>query len=548
MFQLRSRRTLRFAEAISATASLVLALLATATVGCSAQKAAKQTTVAVTGPQTINCAVQRRVCAREQLNGDGTVGCAEYTDFKFFNSTICTLDAMETLDQACNRAFCTRATASPQTSYDYLDCVTKGGIDLSLPNAGLCQTLPAGAQRASILYLREARRCVPDPTGQFCASFEGYPQDNSKACFDLSERTAIDQLVPPSDARDGHLLIQRIVLGAPFCNPGASTQSALTYSLPASSFGTVVGGGLTVPLKVTQGTARVLRSCSAGTCQPTTLASFQARLADTTVAGVPLTNLTLRSRGDTAVATLPDPDGPSPGFNAGTLSFALEGLAAGVPSRYVVGNDGPVLMEATSSAFNLRGDFHIQDVNSQGRPLFVEVPFNLNGTPASSTTSACAAQTSLQRLFGFETAGDWTSGQAALSTVSSPLTQGCAALAVAGQNYMTIDGRPFANTQLVVQPAASVDLFVPSSQPNPYWTGALQLYLTCPSRAYYNQFMGQVELTGKPQNAFSTMRFPLPTSAQDALRQASDDCRFSFALNVNPTGRTWILDNLRLTP
>jgi len=517
--------------------------------GCSAQKAAKPTVVAVVGPQTINCAVQRRECRREQLRADGSVECAEYADTVYFNSTICTVGAVETFQQACDRAFCTRETANPHANYDYLECLTKGGRPLELPNIGLCQVLPAGSLKASLLYLRNGHQCVPDPSGQFCASFAPYPVGSSPPCIDLSERTAVDQLSVPSAARDARLWIEQAVLEAAGCNmPPPANQSALTYSIPRAPIGSVSAAGMSVAMTATQGTARVLTSCANGSCQPTSLASLQAKLADTTILGVSLTNTTLRSRNTSPVTLIDDPDGPRPGFAPGSLSFVLEGTVAGIASRYVIGNDGAVFLDAASNHLNLRGVFSFQDVTSQGRPLPVSAFLDLDGAPSSGGTPACANANSLSRLFGFETMGDWTSGQAALSVVTSPLTQGCGALAVAGQGYMTVDGRTFANTKVTVQPAVSVDLFVPSSQPNPYWTGALQLFLTCPSKVVYNQYVGQVELTGKPQNQYSTMRFPLPSALVDALHNAADDCRFSLALNVNATSRSWLLDNLRFTP
>jgi hypothetical protein len=74
------------------------------------------------------------------------------------------------------------------------------------------------------------------------------------------------------------------------------------------------------------------------------------------------------------------------------------------------------------------------------------------------------------------------------------------------------------------------------------------MYLSCPSGNVSNQYIGQVELTGKPQNHYSTLRFPLPSVTLSTLARPLNDCSFSFALNVNPTGRTWILDNLRFSP
>ena len=100
----------------------------------------------------------------------------------------------------------------------------------------------------------------------------------------------------------------------------------------------------------------------------------------------------------------------------------------------------------------------------------------------------------------------------------------------------------------MVTNAASVDLFIPSAQPNPFWTGALQMYLSCPSGNTYHQFIGQVDLTGKPQSRYSTLRFPLPASIRTLLGQPHDDCSIQFALNVNNTPQTWLFDNFRFTP
>ena len=114
---------------------------------------------------------------------------------------------------------------------------------------------------------------------------------------------------------------------------------------------------------------------------------------------------------------------------------------------------------------------------------------------------------------------------------------------------MSIASARFSTADLTLNTAASVDLFIPSNQPNPSWLGALQMYLTCPSANVFNQYIGQVELTGKPTNHFSTLRFPLPGQTVSTLTQSpANQCYFSLGLNVNQTGQTWILDNLRFTP
>jgi hypothetical protein len=142
----------------------------------------------------------------------------------------------------------------------------------------------------------------------------------------------------------------------------------------------------------------------------------------------------------------------------------------------------------------------------------------------------------------------WSSSQATLSLVTSPITQGCGALGIAGQGYMTINGAAFSTSEVTLAPALSVDLFIPANQPNPYWLGALQMYLTCPSGNVFNAYIGQDELTGSPTGRYSTFRYPLPSNVTSTLQRQLNDCSFSFALNVNQTGRTWSLDDLRFTP
>ena len=63
----------------------------------------------------------------------------------------------------------------------------------------------------------------------------------------------------------------------------------------------------------------------------------------------------------------------------------------------------------------------------------------------------------------------------------------------------------------------------------------------------FNNYIGQVELTGLPQNQYSTLRFPLPSSTVSTLTTQLNDCSFTLAINVNATGKNWLFDNLRFT-
>ena len=122
------------------------------------------------------------------------------------------------------------------------------------------------------------------------------------------------------------------------------------------------------------------------------------------------------------------------------------------------------------------------------------------------------------------------------------------ALSVSGQGYIPITGPQFNTTQFgPVGPAVSLDVFIPPSQPNPNYFGAVQLYLTCPSANFWNQYIGQDELTGLPTNQYSTLRYPLPPTISSMLAGSHPDCFFNVNLNINQTPTPVFLDNLRST-
>jgi len=152
-------------------------------------------------------------------------------------------------------------------------------------------------------------------------------------------------------------------------------------------------------------------------------------------------------------------------------------------------------------------------------------------------------------VLGFERAGQWSSPQATLTQVSSPRTQGASAMAVNGQGFIEISSIPIdARTLPGVTSRLAYDLFIPTNPPNPFWIGATQLYVTCPSAGIYNQFISQIELTGKPLGAFSTMSHTLPPAVVAALRGPFSDVTFKITLNVNRHPQPFVLDNLRFQP
>jgi hypothetical protein len=324
-------------------------------------------------------------------------------------------------------------------------------------------------------------------------------------------------------------------------------SSEVYFTLRPGTMATASGGGTTALLSALRGDARIGRVCGDGVCIPKTLDAFEADLADITISGTKLSKIHVQSVVPAPIVTINDPDGAVPGIAAGALRLRLDGLVNGVDSLFTFVNSTSMRLDPSSS-FRLYGRLVAGTLDSTGSPVTINIDVNANGTPATPAALACLNESGLDRVFGFEDPSLWTSTQAQLSLVTSPLTQGCGALGVQGSGFLSLAGAPFTTRGLATNSALSVDLFVPTGQPNPSYTGALQAYLSCPSGSVFNQYIGQVELTGKPVGHYSTLRFPLPSAVRTALARPLDDCAFTLALNVNATGNTWLLDQLRFTP
>jgi hypothetical protein len=161
--------------------------------------------------------------------------------------------------------------------------------------------------------------------------------------------------------------------------------------------------------------------------------------------------------------------------------------------------------------------------------------------------------TSNAEILGFENPAQWTVSSGSKS--ASPVhTEGTVSLAIASPvNYTTIVSAALtsAGTELSgIAPGAAfrVDLQLPTTQPNPYWFGAMQMFVTSVSRGVYNQYLGQVELTGVPLGVFKTHEFLFPAFVIQLLQGSSyADLQVTIVLNVPSAGTgTYLLDNLRL--
>jgi len=146
-------------------------------------------------------------------------------------------------------------------------------------------------------------------------------------------------------------------------------------------------------------------------------------------------------------------------------------------------------------------------------------------------------------ILGFENASQWH-GPGQLS-VSSARTEGDFSLATRPSNYSVYESDPFAFSGKARQ--VLVDLQLPTTQPNPWWYGAVQLYLESPSANVYNAYVGQVELTGRPLGVFNTLKFDVPDWISSRIAGGGfQDLKIKIAINVPGSPGVYLLDNLRI--
>jgi hypothetical protein len=518
--------------------------------------------------ELVTCSGQRNECQ----TSDG-YGCHEWQDLDTpIRATVCKRDSGESGRDACRRVLCNNLLVR-NCAVDEIQ--TTSAITDKLK--GICVKDTASTHLASIQYKQHYYNC--SNSQEVCGNLTGsalepieltQPSTPVPYCIDVTHETAM-QIVSPGyvapNATAGTL--DPIALGSveitafkpddPACSlvsPAPADQSFRKYSVPGGTLGEVKVATAAFALTATKGMVTVVTRCpSIPNPDPNTtydppkcalvLQSAQVSVADVTTPVATITGVVIRSVAEAPITSISGNVGQ---VAANSLLLAVSGNVNGTPTEMVVTNPAPWSITTGTAALNINGTIDLIASGVGGVALPVQASLNVTAPKATPAEEACSSGTPAQRTFGFEDSYRWTSSTAALSDVSTPKTQGCGALGVAGQGYITLVGDKFATTAITPQSALSVDLFVPGGQPNPWWIGAMQMHFSCPSGAVNNQYVGQVELTGLPTGAYSTLRFPLPAGVLTNLNRYLIDCFFSISLNVNPVAQSWKLDNLRFTP
>jgi len=146
-------------------------------------------------------------------------------------------------------------------------------------------------------------------------------------------------------------------------------------------------------------------------------------------------------------------------------------------------------------------------------------------------------------VLGFETASSWSTTAGTLTT-STIHVQGARSLSVANLTGGAQLTSAALSTLSSVGPTVSIQIRLPTAQPNPFWFGNVQLSVNAPSRGVFSVFLGQKDLTGLPLGSFQRLEFAVPPSVVTALGSGTySDLRFTIGLNV-PGAGPYLLDDL----
>lgn len=134
-------------------------------------------------------------------------------------------------------------------------------------------------------------------------------------------------------------------------------------------------------------------------------------------------------------------------------------------------------------------------------------------------------------------------------TISRDRTEGSGAFSVTPSGYKILQSPSVSSASIAGTGFAVLDVLVPTLQANPWYAGAVQVYVECPSRGIWNQWVGQVSLTELANGEWSTQRLPIPSHISQALAGATyTDLVVRISVNTNPGSGNLLLDNVRFVP
>lgn len=163
----------------------------------------------------------------------------------------------------------------------------------------------------------------------------------------------------------------------------------------------------------------------------------------------------------------------------------------------------------------------------------------------SSFTAKLRPDVTTFALFDFEEPGGWMTTEGYSIQKHGLALSGDYVAEFDSMGWTQIESREFATSEIpYLGQTLTVDVRVPPSLPNPYWGGALQAHLSCPSQGMWNAYIGQQNLTYLFTGRWNTVEFSLPYAVREVLMSDATDCRLSFSLNVHEGMSHWRLDRV----
>lgn len=156
-------------------------------------------------------------------------------------------------------------------------------------------------------------------------------------------------------------------------------------------------------------------------------------------------------------------------------------------------------------------------------------------------------------ILGFESLDAWNppswDNAGYMKFLSTDKVEGASALAVTTNGYKVLESAPLSQADLGGTAKVNLSMKVSSQQPNPWWVGQVQIYMSCPSRNFWNQMVGFVDLTPLVKDQWGGYSLPIPPMIANALRDATySDLRVMLIFNINAGAGPILLDNLNFTP
>lgn len=139
------------------------------------------------------------------------------------------------------------------------------------------------------------------------------------------------------------------------------------------------------------------------------------------------------------------------------------------------------------------------------------------------------------------------SDQPVVSTTNK--TEGSGAFEITPTGYKVLQSPAVNQSAVGGLGFVTLDANISTTQSNPWWVGAVQVYIEVPSRGLWNQWVGQWELTGRPQGEWQSLHLAIPGNISSQLQGANySDLKVRIAVNLNPGSGPLLLDNLRFEP